>query len=91
MPEHVVPLLRQFVNRGLSQSVNDLVATVTESFRAENFQDLVPVEVVRTALAQLDRTQLSAEDLKLIALFERQSAAWDEGIAYPDRDEPNEG
>lgn len=87
VPENIVPLLRQFVNRGLSQSVNDLVATVTESFRVENFRDLVPVEVVRASLAQIDRTQLSAEDAKLVALFERQSAAWDKGVVDPDIDD----
>lgn len=79
VPGNVVPLLRQFVNRGMSQSSNDLVATVTESFRVDNFRDLLPLEVVRASLAQIDLSQLDADDQKLVALFQRQSATWDGG------------
>lgn len=89
-PDHIVPLLRQFVNRGLSQSINDLVATVTESFRVEHFRDFLPLDVVRASLARIDRSALGPEDGKLVALFERQSEAWDTGDVDPDPDAPAE-
>jgi hypothetical protein len=75
-PETVIPLLRGFINRGLSQSWGDLVATQTESFHRQHFDDFVPVATVAATLANVDRMRLTPDDAKVIALFEKHASLW---------------
>jgi hypothetical protein len=76
--DHVLALLKQFVNRGSSQSINDLVATPIDSFQRENFEAFLPVSVVRNTLSGLPRDTLDVEGRQIIALFERYAQSWDE-------------
>lgn len=76
----IVPLLQQFVNRGSSQSIHDLVATPTESFHREHFEAFLPVEVVQQALDQVDRTNLTDVERKVVSLFERHVELWNIGL-----------
>lgn len=75
--ETVIPLLRGFINKGLSQSWGDLVATQTKSFHRQHFDDFVPVATVAAALADVDRTRLGPDDAKVITLFEYHGRLWD--------------
>lgn len=75
-PETVVGLLRGFLNRGLKQSIEDLVATPTESFHHEHFDVFVAPDVILATLSNLDKSALPPEDIKLIEMFERQAKRW---------------
>ncbi|MES2044510.1 MAG: P-loop NTPase fold protein [Pseudomonadota bacterium] len=76
MPEHMPTLLARFVNVGTRQSWGDRVATKTETFHREHFDDFLPIEVVQASLAKIDAAKLSSEESRIVALFNRHAEDW---------------
>src|SRR5262249_15532217 len=60
--ERIPDLLRQFLSVGTSQGINDFVARRTERFQRTYFDDLLPYELIASALAKIDLNQLPPDD-----------------------------
>ena len=84
----VPKMLERFMSVGSAHGMSDHVASRTEAFRKQYFDDLMPLGDVANALNNLDTRGLSAEEQRVLALFTDHLRKWkDSPDASLDADE----
>ena len=68
---------------GTTQAMGDYVATKMESFRAEYFNDMLPIEQVVDGISKLDLRSLSHDDRRIVDLFLQHAKSWKAPNATP--------